>query len=295
MKRFSLPILLTAATFAAFGQQSSFQSGDGQTSVYLEDGAAATINFTATKASFGYLHRTTNPWFVGFELYGKASNGITTLVTKKIAVPEGGADFVFGKHFLLSKDPLTPSRVADDWFLIDMGYARSYFNLETDPAVTYSKRYFDRYRLIADYNAILPVSTVNVLFGIAAGVERRNNLDSLTQVTFQSAVFATPAGSTTSTVKTAAGFYGDYRQYVAAPVYTDILMIPTTWPDVLGARLGFDLYTRSDVAAFDRYVEPGLGIFLTKKDAPTKLYGGISAGVKNGKGTVALIAGYAFK
>jgi hypothetical protein len=284
-----------AASFVAYGQQSGFQSGDGQTSIYLDDGSAATVNFTATKVAFGYLHRTTNPWFAGFELFGKASNGITSLITNKITVPEGGADFVVGKHFLLSKDPLTPSRVTDDWLLVDAGYGRSYFNLQADPNVAESKRYFDRYRLLADYNAILPVSTVNVLIGIAAGAERRNNLDNLTQVTFQSAVFAVPAGSQTSTVKTAAGYYGDYRQYVAAPIYTDILLLPTTWPDVLGARLGLDFYTRSDIAAFNRYVEPGVGIFLTKKDAPTKVYGGISAGVKNGKGSVALIAGYAFK
>jgi hypothetical protein len=290
-------ILFAAAIVSVFAQESAFQSGDGRTSIYLQSGSAAIINLTDTKFAFGTFHRTsTTPWFVGFDLFGKASSGITTLVDKKIKVPEGGADFTVGRHQLLSGGALSTSKVVDDWILVDIGYSRSYFYLQSTPgATTDTKRFFDRYRLIADYNALFPISKVNVLVGIAAGAERRNNLDDLTQVTFETAVVPTPAGSATSVQKTQGGFYGPYRQYVAAPIYTDILLIPTTFPDVLGSRLGIDVFTRSNLAKFNRYAEPGVGLFLTKKDAPTKVYGGLSASWNDGKIGVALVAGYNFQ
>ena len=212
-------IVFTAAASLAPAQQSAYQSGDGKTSLYL-DSSAAVLNFTDTKLSVGYTDRhSQRPLFWGFELFGKASSGITTLLVQKIKVPEGGGDFSVGKYHLFSGGALSTSKIVDDWLLLDVGYSRSAFYAESSPGpISASKRYFDRYRAFVDYNALL---SGTVIFGLAAGAERRNNLDDLTQATFQTTIAPAPAGSSNSVIKTQAGYYGNYRQYVAAPLYTD--------------------------------------------------------------------------
>jgi hypothetical protein len=50
-----------------------------------------------------------------------------------------------------------------------------------------------------------------------------------------------------------------------------------------------------DVAGFNRSADGGVGIFITQKDAPAKVKGGVSALWNDGKIRVALIAGYHFK
>src|SRR5439155_21181469 len=84
--------------YPAYTQQSAFQSGDGRTSVYLDSGAAI-FNFTDTKLSIGYTNRhSARNVFFGYEVFGKASSGVTTLFSEKAKIPEGGADFVVGSH-----------------------------------------------------------------------------------------------------------------------------------------------------------------------------------------------------
>jgi hypothetical protein len=285
-------------SWAALAQQSAFQSGDGRTSVYL-DSSAAVVNFTDTKFSVGYIDRTSDKkLFTGFELFAKASSGITTLLVQKIKVPEAGGDFSLGEHHLLSAKPLDPQKkVSDDWLLLDVGYSRSSAYVQSAPgSANSSQRSFDRYRLIADYNALFNTPKLDILLGVAAGAERRNNLDDLTQVTFETSVVPAAAGSAATVQKTQAGYSGQYRQYVAAPIYTDVLLIlpsSITLPGI-GSRIGIDGFTRSDVAAFNRSVDGGLGLFLTKKDAPTKVQGGLSASWNGGKVRIALVAGLNF-
>jgi hypothetical protein len=81
---------------------------------------------------------------------------------------------------------------------------------------------------------------------------------------------------------------GAYRQYTAAPIDTDAVFLPSSLPTFPGTRLGIDVFTRSNVAAFNRYFEPGLGSLLTRPDAPTHIFGGLSASWKDGRFRIAL-------
>lgn len=274
-------------------QQSAFQSGNGQTSLYLQTGGAATINFSDTKLSLGrYFRSSDHALILGYEIFGKASSGNATLFASKIKVPEGGGDFVIGWH--QKTDPNTPlnsSSTSDQWALVDLGYSRSGFyasSIAVPPKQ--AKRFFDRFRTVAVYNKIVH----RFALGAAMGAERRNNLDDLKQVTFQTTVLS--ANGTSSVVESKDGFLGNYREYIAAPVYTDIvyLLPKLTAPGFKKTNLAIDGFTRSDVAAEKRSADGGLGIFVTKLGAPTKVYGGIAASWNDGKGKVALVASYAF-
>lgn len=298
-----LTLLFLLLCLPAAAQKSAFQSADGRTSLYLDRGAAI-FNFAETKFSMSYTNRKQdcspnspcrfNPVFYGYELFAKATSGVSTLYSDKVKVPEGGGSFLVGRYnpFGLSGDPLEDHPLAADWLLLDIGYSRSGFNLATEGQAVSSARYFDRYRIMPAYNALI---NGRVLLGVTAGVERRNTLDLLQNATFQSALVA-PSG-TNSVVKTKTGFYGNYQQYTAAPVYTDMLFILPEKIKLPGFdhQVGIDAFTRSDIAGFRRSVDGGVGVFLTKKGEPTKVLGGLSATWNEGKIRIAITAGFNFK
>jgi hypothetical protein len=230
--------------------------------------------------------------FYGYEVFGKASSGTTTLFSSKIKVPEGGGDFVSGWHQKVNPNtPPDAASTSDQCALLDLGYSRS-ASYVSDTAVSPDKarRYFDRFRAIAAYNKIRG----RFALGSAVGAERRNNLDDLMQVTFETTVIPAPANTTTSIVKTRSGFLGAYREYVAAPIYTDIVhLVPKlAAPGLKKTSIAIDGFTRSNLAATNRAADGGLGIFATKKGAPTKVIGSIAASWNGGKVKVALVASY---
>jgi hypothetical protein len=58
--------------------------------------------------------------------------------------------------------------------------------------------------------------------------------------------------------------------------------------------IDFDLFTRWNAAHAGRYSEGGMGIFVARPKAPTKVLGGISIAWKNGVPTYAIVGGFAF-
>src|SRR5690348_3761870 len=70
-----LAVCLAVAPFA-WAQQSLFQSGDGQSAIYLRQ-SSATFNLGDSKASIGYVHRINIiKTFWGIELYATANSGM---------------------------------------------------------------------------------------------------------------------------------------------------------------------------------------------------------------------------
>jgi len=278
-------------------QQSLFQSSDGQSAVYLRQ-SSATFNLGDSKGSIGYIHRINiKPTFWGFEGYATANSGVTSLFSSdKPKAPEGGGDFTVGRHYVFVPMPHAGDKVrGEDWWLIDVGYGRSSFYLYPQgsaPAANTSKTNFDRFRAVAAYNYF---TSGNLIAGIAAGAERRNNLSDLTSVSVETVIVPAPAGSQSSIVKTRAGYYGHYKKYVAAPIYTDILFYPghATVPG-FGNRISLDFFSRSDVAAPNRSSSGGLGVFMFKKEDPLTPIGGISASFNGTKVQVALTVGFTF-
>ncbi len=294
-----------AAPTAARAQESAFQSADGKTSLYLGSGGAATFNFGDTKFSIGHQFWASDKHlFFGGEAFGEASSGTTTLFSSKIKVPEGGGDFFLGWHWdpnMGSGDRIHHEHTLQKgqknsatWFLFDVGYSRSSFYVSnSSEPVAGAKRYFDRFRTFAVLNR-----QVNgwLLVGAAAGAERRNNLDDLTQVTFETTVMPAAVNTDAAVVKTQAGFFGNYRQYIAAPLYTDMLFILPEAVKIPGvnSRIAIDAFTRSDLAHSQRSADGGFGIFVTKKGAPAKAIGGLAASWNDGKIRVAAVASYSF-
>ena len=287
---------LAVAPFA-LAQQSLFQSSDGRSAVYLRQ-SAATFNLGDSKASIGYIHRINiKKTFWGFEGYATANSGLTSLFSSdKPKAPEGGGDFTLGRHYAFVPMPRAGTTGGrEDWWLIDVGYGRSSFYLYptgSAPAANTPKTNFERFRAIAAYNYF---TSGNLIAGIAAGAERRNNLPDLTSVSLETIIVPAPTGSKSSIVKNQAGYYGNYKEYIAAPIYTDILIYPgqLSVPG-FGNRIGIDFFSRSDVAASNRSASGGLGIFMFKKDDPLAPIGGISASFNGTKVQVALTVGFTF-
>jgi hypothetical protein len=297
MRKFSTRMTWAAIFCAAWAipanaQKSAYQSADGQTSLYLDQGAAATFNFGDTKFSLGGNRRLIKHNLIyGWEIYGKASSGESTLFSSKIKTPEGGGDFVFGWHPLRHPriDPNPSGFHKDDWLLFDVGYSRSSFYVAPDAGpIDSAKRYFNRYRALAVYNDI---EKGWFMWGAAAGVERRNNLDDLKPVTFQTTL---QSASGNSVVKDQAGYLGAYGEYRAVPLYVDLLFIPSEKAAPFGSVLALDAFTRCDLSPDHRKADGGVGVFLTKKGSPTKAMGGVTASWNDGKVRVALVASYSF-
>ena len=261
-------------------QQSMFESGDGKTSLYLRQPAAA-ANFGDSKASFGYVHDvSTNKYFFGAGAYATANSGVSSLFSSdKPKAPEGGIDGLFGLRY----DPVpsdngefTPK---NNRFLIDAGYGRSSFYLyptNATPSPTVNKTNLDRFRALAGWNLF----TGGWVFGLASGAERRNNLSSLKQVNLETVIVSAPPGGTSSIVKSQAGYYGSYQQYIGAPIYQDAVCFLPAWKKKhlgLDNRIGLDILSRSDVAAANRSGAGGLGLFLLDKNDPFKVIGGVTA------------------
>jgi hypothetical protein len=274
--------LLAVSPFAS-AQQSLFQSGDGQTSLYLRQATAA-INLGDSKASFGYVHRVNiKPTSFGFDGYATANSGLTSLFSSdKPKAPEGGFDGMVARHYVFAKMPTpgTSGTAKEDTLLLDAGYGRSsFYEYATNaaPSTSAPKTNFDRFRVVAAYNFFLGGDKI---FGIASGAERRNNLADLKAASIETVLVAAPTGTTSSVVKTQAGYYGDYKTYVGAPVYTDFLyFLPKLKKPIPGFdyRLGIDLLTRSDLGAVNRSAKGGFGLFLLKGSDPLSPIGGFTA------------------
>jgi hypothetical protein len=292
-------------------QQSLFQSGDGQSAIYLRQSSAA-FNLGDSKASIGYVHRVNIEkisW--GLEAYATANNGVSALFSSdKPKAPEGGGDFTLGRHYVFIAAPQAGQKSkGEDWVLIDAGYGRSSFYLfptGSAPSSNPEKTNFNRFRAVAAYNRF---TGGKLLAGVAAGAERRNNISDLTSSSLETILAPAPTGSQSSIVKTKSGYFGNYKEYIAAPIYTDILLYPTRrcTPDdkcapnqkekgvsIFGNRIGIDFFSRSDVAAANRSSSGGLGVFMFKKDDPLVPIGGISASFNGTKVQVAMTVGFTF-
>ena len=294
-------------TAGAWAQTSAYQTADGNTSVFLNNAKASLVfNVSDVKFDAGYLHEGAgtplkdglNPKSLeyGFDLVGKPSSSLENQVFQKgSAPPSFGALASIGYHspFADLSTQTPQSHLRDDWALVALSYTRSTFTTVVGASSEPVKQYFDGFRILPAYNALLNLSGENgvgMILGVAAGVERTNNVDELTPVTISTPVLQSGAGLPPFSVVTqTSGYLGPYEKLYAAPIYTDAVLIPkrASWVD-------FDFFTRSNAAHADRYVEGGLGVFIARPEEPTKVLGGLSVGWKNGAPTYAVVCGFAF-
>lgn len=301
MRRPAMFVLLLASSSCLFAQQSLFESGDGNTSLYIQHTTAG-INLGDSKASFGYIHnRSKHPAFFGAGVYATASSGTTTLLaSNKAKAPEGGIDGLVG--FRYDPKPDCPVgtckfKVKNNRFLLDGGYGRSSFYLYPTGTVESSKTdktNFDRFRALAGWNEFY---AGHIVMGLVAGAERRNNIGDLTSANLANTLVPAPTGGSVSVIHEQAGFYGNYKVYVAAPIYEDFLMYVPATPKWLGDnnRIGIDLLSRSDIAAVNRGALGGVGLYLFNGKDPFKTIGGVTATYDGTKFQLSLTAGFTGK
>jgi hypothetical protein len=274
-----------------------FESGDGKTSLYLNNSTAA-INLGDSKASLAYINRiNTRAFSWGVGAYATSNSGVTALFSsEKAKAPEGGGSVVFAEHLGLKRQQNNvgnPFPEREGIVLLDVGYGRSSFYLypaNLIPSTSTRKTDFNRFRTITAVNYYYGGQ---YFFGIAAGAERRNNLSDLKSTNLQTVVVP---GTPNSIVSAQAGYYGSYKQYVAAPIYTDFLIYLPKKIAVPGFdnRVGFDLISRSDLASPNRGSSGGIGIFLFKegKQQEGSPIGGVTATFDGTKFVLSLTTGF---
>lgn len=130
-----------------------------------------------------------------------------------------------------------------------------------------------------------------VILGASLGVERRNNSDDLKSVDLEDQPFTSSSGTTQRrAISKQTVFRGEYKEFIAVPLNTDIVWFPGRF----SSRIAVDIFTRSNLGETNRKFVPGVGLFLTKEKSPTKVVGGLSFSVDDGKGKVGLVGGFHF-
>jgi hypothetical protein len=94
---------------------------------------------------------------------------------------------------------------------------------------------------------------------------------------------------TVSVVSQKDAYLGAYTESIGVPIYSDFVFIPKglNW-------LSVDAFERSNVVRTNGYAEGGVGVFIAQPDKPTEVLGGFSVGWKDGKSTIAIVAGWTF-
>jgi hypothetical protein len=275
-------------------QTSAYQAADGTSSIYLANAKANLVyNVSDSKFDVGYLHEEAGPsWEYGFSFSGKPASDLSTQIfqtgNSPAAIGGGGS---FGHHHIFSPslanlDPRSPWR--DDWAIVNVTYTGSTFYTVPNSTTTATiRQQFNGISVLPTYNAFLNAPGMNLLLGLAAGVNRTNNLSSLKAVTVDTPVYQASSGTTV--VQQQSAYLGPYSTSIGIPLYSDFVIIPKKLP-----WIDFDAFTRSNLASANRYGEGGVGLFLAQPGKPTQVLGGISLGWKDGVRAIALVGGWAF-
>ena len=204
-------------------------------------------------------------------------------------------------------DPETLDARAFDWLNFRVSYKRARYKILNESAAfadQVRKQNFDGYTATLAYNRVITLDDLSaealetatrskglIIVGVSIGVERRNNSDDLDSVELEDQNFTSSSETTQRrAVSKQTVLSGDYQEFTAVPLNTDVVW----FPGALRSRVAIDFFTRSNLGSTDRKFVPGVGLFLTKEKSPTKVVGGISFSVDDGKGKVGLVGGFNF-
>jgi hypothetical protein len=281
-----LPLSILPHSAAA---QRIFEDARGESSLFLQNkGGFARINFGNGTARLAYLNAvTTNRFFYGAELTGKLSGDAATLFQSNQATPNTSARLTFG--WLLRNGSKSDADIpTTDWIVLQLGYSRARYTL-FDPSVPIAgqitKRNFDGLSARLNYNLAIGGGQ---LWGISIGAERRNNSDDLDEIEINDQIFSGNNGMGQRTAfATQKALVGDYATHTAIPFYMDYVIR-------LAPRIRLNTFLRWDLSRSEKTFEPGIGIFFTEENQPTKVIGGLSVSIRDGKGKFGLVAGFNF-
>lgn len=298
MKRLAMSLLLLLFPVMAFAQ-TAFEDAGGNSSILIKDtGGFAKVNVSDASVRVGYLFDLSNrSTYYGFEVSGKLAGDFASIFHSNQPAPGARFRASIGRRWIFSEKPSgdpTKGRLTDDWLTFQVGYARSRFKVlseDSNFANQIRTQNFDGYSMTVAYNALFKNTRGPLLFGTSLGVERKSNIDDLDEVEVVDEVFADSSGTTRrSVVSRQQAFRGTYKETTAIPVYTDLVWFPRQFE----SRIGINFFTRSNIGQVTKRFEPGVGLFFTLPGAPTRVIGGISVSVRDGKAAVGLVAGFNF-
>ncbi|HET9183799.1 MAG TPA: hypothetical protein VFP59_16835 [Candidatus Angelobacter sp.] len=282
-------------------QQSLFESHDGDTSIFLEGtGGVVSTNIGKSDLRLSYLHEIMNKSHLyswGADVSGSL-NGTSSQLLSGVTPAKSALLRISGKKRNIFTEPLDASSPTpspnDDWVILQVGYERQQIKLldtSVSPLPSPTSHGFDGYQASLAYNALVKSAHNDFLLGASVGVARTNNVDDLdsVQVT-DSQVSVTNGIERRASEDSVAAFVGTYKKFIGVPVNADAIW----YPGAFSGRIGIDGFVRSQVAAVHRSAEPGLGVFVCKQGQPARPIGGATVSYKDGKGKVALIAGWNF-
>lgn len=319
---FILPAVVLTLTCKATHAQMPFQDGANSGSVLLSDGGFVQINIADPSIRIGYLRDVSSQrWSWGFDASGKLTGTKAALLNNNRVAPDMKVGFTFGRKYVFAKrldlnNPTDQQRLQDaqaeavrnglapnsdlgeywrsmpyDRLVLQLGYGYKQYKLFDESAVfdkQIVKKGFHNPSIALTYSALLNGST---LLGASFGVGRSNNSSDLTEVDVRDINSATFNNTVREVVESDQVLRGDFKQSTSAFLNTDYII----YPQKAFSRIGIDFYSRSVLTGIDKGVSPGIGLFLSEKGAPTKVLGGVSVSYKDGKASVALVAGFSFK
>jgi hypothetical protein len=274
MKRILFALLISIST-PLFSQTSPYQTSDGSSSLFLNKVKFAfAANITTSSFGAAYLHENSGKSFeYGLEFDDKLPTNNTTQ-GQTPGMLTGIISIGYHSPFANLATETAQSHLRDDWTVARLAYLQSSFTTVTTSTSTPVKHTFVGWKAMPVYNSLLNFKYFGLLQGEAVGIARTNNIGTLKQITI---------GSSTN-------YLGVYREYTAAPIYTDSVFFPKNF-----SWINFDAFTRSNATMMNRYIEGGGGIYFADPKNPTKITCGYSMGWNNGGSPIyTFIVGFSF-
>ncbi|HEY5536465.1 MAG TPA: hypothetical protein VIL99_16215 [Ignavibacteria bacterium] len=291
-------ILFTLIIFQPYiNAQTGFEDADSKSSIILDKNGVSKFNITDASIKIGYLfHNSESRYRFGFDVSGKAENGIASLFENDNIAPNANLNLTLGYQTIFSQPLDAPNLntkyfIVDDWFTIQIGYNKAQYKLFNPLKAKeeqVQKRNFDGFNVTGYYNILFKY---NYFLGVSLGFAKLNNYQSLNEVELiDKTIVIDELGFQRYINKTQKLRRGDLN------IVNHILLnFDAVWiPKFFSYRVGIDVFGRYDKFEETDSFTPGLGIFITQEGAPTHVIGGISFSYKDKDLKIGLISGFNF-
>jgi hypothetical protein len=254
--------------------QTAFEASDGTSSITLQDGGIALVNFSDKSVKLGYSHIvSTSPWRFGGEIKLGAEEGTTVLRSEGgFASPETRASGFL--TYLLEPEQ---GRFSAVWPSVQLSFDQATYTLAESGAAQTISTQDRRFRGVGatvrldllGENIVLPG---DMLAGAFVGYGNRNNSESLDEVEVCETRATDPASQQVIRSCTDARS-GTYQTGAKVQAGADVAWFLRP----LRNRIGLNFYGRYDDNRDESKLYPGIGIFVTEAGSPLRLLGGASA------------------
>ena len=213
--------------------------------------------------------------------------------------PEAAAKIVIGwqpvkiKSEKEAMEDSTPD-IPDRWFSLEVGYGRGEYRLidpGAGPGAQLTTKTQDRGMVTLYGNALL---AGNFLAGASLGYSQTNNYSRLRKVDLIETKIVNQSDTMTQvTQRTITGREGEYREFGEFTVNADIMWVA----GIFNNRVGVDVFARyTSPEGEENTFEPGIGFFVLKAGAPSRIVAGITAKHDDAEDRIklGLAAGYNF-